>query len=173
MRFIWVYALVHFLSLVDASSDGLHFYIALVNVTLLMVGRKGGFNCHKFYTRLLAQLAYTHWVVFVLQGISQHLVYFRALASKPCPIQTASWGIYSILEGSFDGSVYPTFSEGIPKWSGGLAIVSTRDGLPDPPILSAISALFYRLMFSWSLFSGGSWGVLYLVSLCSRGSKIL
>ena len=48
MRFIRVHAFVHVLSLIDASLDNLHIYLALVSAALLGVGRIGGFSSHKF-----------------------------------------------------------------------------------------------------------------------------
>ena len=95
---------------------------------------------------------------FFARCIAQHLGYFISLASQPCPIWAVSLGLYSVLEGPFDGLMSTTFSEGVLKWSVELAIISARAGLPDPPILSAVSAHFAGLLFFWPLLSGGVLG---------------
>ena len=63
MIFIQGHALVHFSSPVDAYSDGLHIYLALVIAAILGVVRQGGFSPRNFYRRLLVRLASDHWYI--------------------------------------------------------------------------------------------------------------
>ena len=88
-----------FLSLVDASLDGLHIYFVLVNASLLGVGWRGGLSSHIFTP---AFWRIWHMPIFLgfLQGIS-HLGYFLALNSQLCPIWLFDLGLHSVLEVPF------------------------------------------------------------------------
>ena len=79
MRFIQGYALKHFLSPVDTSSDSLRIYLPLFSAALLGVGRQGGFSSHIFYTHLLVQMAYSRWVVLFLNVYSNTLAFCQKL----------------------------------------------------------------------------------------------
>ena len=48
MMFIWGRALVHLVSPVYTSLDGLHIYLEIVSTSLLSVGWHGGFSSHIF-----------------------------------------------------------------------------------------------------------------------------
>ena len=100
---------------------------------------------------------------FVLQGIFQNIGYLLALDSHPCPIWTVSWGIRSVLVFKFDGSISPTY-EGVPKWSGELAIISARSGFPDPTILLVVSAIVSGFLFFQHILSGSSCGMFLSLS---------
>ena len=63
MRFIQSHALVHFLSSVGTSSDGLNICLVIVRAALIGVVQRGGFSSHEIYTRLMAWLASDQWVV--------------------------------------------------------------------------------------------------------------
>ena len=56
MRFIRFHEVVHLLSPVDAYSDGLYIYLALVSAAILGIDRNGGLSSHTDYTRLLERL---------------------------------------------------------------------------------------------------------------------
>ena len=124
MRFIRGHELVHVLSLVDTSSDGLNIYLALVCADLLGVGFWGGFSSHMFTPNF--------WHVcnmligcFVLQCIP-HLGYLLMLASHPYPIWKLYWGLRSVLEGIF---CLRRFWRGFQGCQRLFLIVTARDGL--------------------------------------------
>ena len=94
MRFIQVHALVNVLSLVNASSGGIHVHLALVSAALLGVGQWGGFSSHIFYTQPLARLESDHWGFFCINLIT--LLH--------------SWWFPFYL-------IFPTFPEAAPKLS--------------------------------------------------------
>ena len=80
MNFIWGHALMHFLSPVGASSDGLNVYLSLVRNSLLRVGRRGDLSFHNVYTHLLERLEYSLCVVVFCEVYSNTLdVYLRWL----------------------------------------------------------------------------------------------
>ena len=63
-----------YLSTVEASSEGIHIYIALISVALLGVCQRGGLSSHMFYTCALLRLEYSHWVVYFYMVYSNTLV---------------------------------------------------------------------------------------------------
>ena len=65
-----------FLSLVNASLDSLHIYLALVSASFIRVGRRCMLSSHTFYSHLLVRLESSHWVVFFTRFIPTHW-YFR------------------------------------------------------------------------------------------------
>ena len=71
IRFIRFHALVHLLSPVNASSDGVHISLALVISALLTVGMRCRISSHIIYTLYLACLASSHLICFILQGVFQ------------------------------------------------------------------------------------------------------
>ena len=73
MRFIRFHEVVHFLSPVDASSDGLYIYLALVSAALLGVGWQGRFSSHKVYTHLFLRMESSLWVFFLQGALSDTL----------------------------------------------------------------------------------------------------
>ena len=92
------------------------FGLALASAALIGVGRQGSFSFHKLYTHPLERLTSAHCCL-VLQGISQHLGYLLSLDFS------AVSGLVSYLRDplrswwSFSHSMFPKFSEGVPKWS--------------------------------------------------------
>ena len=73
MRFIWVHAIVHILSLVDGSSDGLHIFLALVRTTFIRVGWQGGFSSNIFTPALLSGWNLTiGFVLFCMDYFRHH-----------------------------------------------------------------------------------------------------
>ena len=130
---------------------------------LLGVGWCGRCSSRKFYTRLLARLAYSHYCLF-LQGVSQHLGRLILMASQPCPIWTLTWVLRSVLEGPLNFLMSPAFLEGVPKWSENfLSLYFPRKLLSFSfcPIFSEVSALVARLLISTRLFVGSIFRILF------------
>ena len=114
MRFIWGHALVHFLSLVEASSYGLHPYLAPVSTALLRVGRQG------IYSSLMFTPAF--W-----RGWHMPIEFcFKRCISPPWVFSCAGFSCVSDLDnllrvplrswGSFGFSTSSMFLEGVPKF---------------------------------------------------------
>ena len=86
MRFIWGHTILYLLSTVNAYSDGLNIYLALVSVALLGVGSRGGFSSHKFSPALWFGWHLPIGFFIFKWYIFQHLGYFLSLDSHPYPI---------------------------------------------------------------------------------------
>ena len=100
-------------------------FILLVSATLLRVGRRGGFSSHTFTPSF-----YFSWILPIgflfLQPVFQHLGCLLALASRPCPICTFTWGLCSW--GSFWGWMSPTRQRGSQSCRRIFPVLSARDG---------------------------------------------
>ena len=129
MKFIQGYALVHLLSHVNDSSDSMNIYITLFRTALLKVDWWGGLSPHNVYTWLLAQLAYSHCVIFFTRWIVQHLRYLFSLDYWPCMIWTVSRGLCSVLEVPFYGLMSLLFLKEAPKLPEKIFALSARPGL--------------------------------------------
>ena len=70
MKFILGHALLHLLSPVDASLDGLHFYLALVSAAFLGVSRQGIFSHHMFASAFWCGRHLLIWVYFSFTSCS-------------------------------------------------------------------------------------------------------
>ena len=119
------------------------------------------------------RLASYQWGCFVLQGANSNTLYIFFIGILSHVLFGQSLEGFAI-EGSFDGSISLTFLEGVPKWSGGITMISKQAGLPDPPIFLAVSDLVTGLLFFLPLCSGGSYGLLFLpdFSVILRGLRI-
>ena len=116
-----------FLSPVNASSDSLHIYLAIVSVALLGVGRQGGLSSHMFTPDFWSGRHMPIWL-FCFTMYSTPWIFscagFSAVSDLDIHLRVMfrSWG-------PFDFSVFLAFSEGVLKLSENISVVPTRAGL--------------------------------------------
>ena len=174
MRFIRGHGLVHVLSLVNASSDGLHIYLALISAALLGVGLRGGFSSHMFTPALwrgwhlpICFFCFTRYsapLIFYCSGFSA--VSYLGISLR-APLH--SWGSFSL-------SMYPTFLEGFQRGKRFFSILPTRAGLSVPSdllrYLRSCRRVFNRLTAHLAALLSSSWSSQIYLFSCGF-SKVL
>ena len=108
MRFVFGHSLVHLLSTFDTFFDSLHICLTRFCVDLLGFGWIGGLSSHICPPAFWCRWNLPIGLFCFTRYIPTPLIFF-ALSSNPCLIWTVYWGLCSVLEVSFYGSMSPKF----------------------------------------------------------------
>ena len=154
-------------------SDGLTICLALSSAFLFRFAWRGGLSSHKVYTRLLSQMASSHFFFYKVHSPRIWIFYFTGFSSVSdldslSRATSRSWGSFWLLNVS-------DVLEGVPKWYGETCGHFWRDLVWQSVPISC------QYPSGWQVASilqprcpwCGLMGFLFLVSLCQRGSKII